>query len=36
MLVQIMFWAILGHFVGDYLMQSKKMALGKPVPTPRP
>jgi hypothetical protein len=28
-LVQIMFWAILGHFIGDYLLQSKKTALGK-------
>lgn len=32
MLEQIMFWAILGHFVGDYLLQSKKMALEKSGP----
>lgn len=32
MIEKIMFWAILGHFVGDYLMQSKKMALGKTCP----
>ena len=29
MIEQIMFWVVLGHFVGDYLLQSKKMALGK-------
>lgn len=32
MLEQIMFWAILGHFIGDYLMQSKKVALNKSAP----
>ena len=29
MLERVMFWAILGHFIGDYLLQSKKTALGK-------
>jgi hypothetical protein len=29
MIERIMFWAILGHFIGDYLLQSKKTALGK-------
>jgi len=29
MLVQIMFWAILGHFIGDYLGQTKEMAIKK-------
>ncbi len=26
-LVQVMFWAILGHFVGDYLLQSKEKII---------
>ncbi len=32
MLERLMFWAILGHFVGDYLLQSKKMAIKKSEP----
>lgn len=32
MLERLMFWVILGHFVGDYLFQSKAMALGKSAP----
>jgi len=27
-----MFWAIVGHFVGDYLFQSKRVAIGKSSP----
>lgn len=32
MLERIMVWMILGHFIGDYLLQSKKTALGKSAP----
>jgi hypothetical protein len=28
----LMFWVIVGHFVGDYLLQSKHMALTKSAP----
>lgn len=29
MLTHLMFWVLVGHFVGDYLFQSKHMALSK-------
>lgn len=28
----LMFWVLVGHFVGDYLLQSKQKALTKSVP----